>query len=79
MALNVHRRLLDLLPDYPVLAAFVVSAHSDGTATVQYPGGGTQRVRDPFTHTSGQAVLVQKEAVIGAGQALPHHELEVGA
>lgn len=44
-ATNLYRALRDLLPEAPLLVADVTVVHADGTVTVQYPGGGTQRVR----------------------------------
>lgn len=45
MGSNVFAGLKKLLPDPPLAIGQVISSHSDGTATVQYPGGAQQRVR----------------------------------
>jgi len=45
MQTNVYRALLDLLPQAPLLSGVVTVDHGDGSVTVEFPGGGTQRVR----------------------------------
>ena len=42
---NVFASLKKMLPEPPLAIGEVISSHSDGTATVQYPGGAQQRVR----------------------------------
>lgn len=42
---NTFAGLKKLLPDPPLAIGEVISSHSDGTATVEFPGGAQQRVR----------------------------------
>lgn len=42
---NVYRALRELLPEPALLVATIVSVNADGTRTVEFPGGGQQRVR----------------------------------
>lgn len=45
MQTNVYRALIELLPQSPLLSGVVTVDHGDGSVTVEFPGGGTQRVR----------------------------------
>jgi hypothetical protein len=45
MQTNLYRALRDLLPEPPLLVATVTAVNADQTRTVEFPGGGTQRVR----------------------------------
>ena len=73
---NVWKQFQSLLPDDPLLIATVQAHNSDGTSTVQHPGGGSSRVR-------GQAVAVGNKAFVQGGQIqgqapdLPVYEFEV--
>jgi hypothetical protein len=42
---NVFRALRDLLPEPALQVATVSAVNVDGTLTVDFPGGGSQRVR----------------------------------
>ena len=42
---NLYRALRELLPEPPLQVATVTSVNADGTRTVTFPGGGTERVR----------------------------------
>ncbi len=58
---NLWKRFSGLLPKDPLLIATVIAHNSDGTSTVQYPGGGTGVVR-------GQGVAVDSKAYIQSNQ-----------
>ena len=51
--------------------------NSDGTATVEMPGGDLARVRNPLGAQAGQGVYVQDGAVIGDAPALPYVLIEI--
>jgi len=74
---NIFRRLVELLPDDPLLLGTVTAKNSDGTATITLPGGGVQRVRDRLGSAPGTRVFIQGGAVTGPAPALPYSELEV--
>lgn len=61
MARNLYRQFLDLIPHDPLLVGEVTSHNSDGTSTLQLPGGGTLRAR-------GQGVAVELKAFVQAGE-----------
>lgn len=75
MQTNIYRALIDLLPQPTLQVATVTATHTDGTVTVEYPGGSTQRVRGQAS--IGQKVFVRAEAVEGIAPALPVVEIEV--
>lgn len=75
MQTNIYRALIDLLPQPTLQVAEVTAAHADGTVTVEYPGGSTQRVRGQAS--TGQKVFVRAEAVEGVAPSLPVVEIEV--
>ena len=75
---NIHRRLLELLPDSPTLTATVAVTHADGTATVTYPGGGAARLRNPFGEAAGQPVYTQADTITGPAPDLPLVLIEIG-
>lgn len=68
LSTNVYRALRELLPEPPLLVATVQVNHADGTVTVQYPGGGTQRVRG--AGTVGQNVFIRSGVVEGSAPSL---------
>jgi hypothetical protein len=74
---NLFKRLTELLPADPLLLGSVTVQHPDGTATVTFPGGGAQRLRDPLQSALGSQVFVQGNAITGPAPALPFYELEV--
>lgn len=61
MSSLVWREFDGLLPKRPLTIATVLSHNSDGTSTVQYPGGAQVRVR-------GQSVAVAANAFIRDGE-----------
>lgn len=74
---NAFRLLLELLPEAPLLVATVVSVQtSEGTSTVQYPGGNEQRVRGTSAAASTQ-VFVRNGIIEGAAPALAALTIEV--
>lgn len=75
MSTNIYRQLRELLPEPPLTVATVSAVHADGTVTVTYPGGGTQRVRG--TATVGAAVFVRAGQVEGAAPELQTVTIEV--
>jgi hypothetical protein len=75
MQTNLYRALIDLLPQPTLQVATVTATHADGTVTVEYPGGSTQRVRGDAT--VGQKVFVREGAVEGVAPSLPVVEIEV--
>lgn len=75
MQTNIYRALLDLLPQDPLLVGTVAAVHTDGTATVQYPGGGTQRVRGEAE--SGDRVFVQGGVITGPAPTLPQITIDI--
>jgi hypothetical protein len=75
MQTNLYRALIDLLPQPTLQVAAVTATHTDGTVTVEYPGGSTQRVRGEAA--VGQKVFVRAEAVEGVAPSLPVVDIEV--
>lgn len=74
---NLYRALRELLPDAPLLVATVVSVQtSEGTSTVEYPGGGQQRVRGTNAIAASQ-VFVRNGIIEGAAPALTALTIEV--
>ncbi|RAH37403.1 hypothetical protein [Halomonas sp. SL1] len=61
MARNLYRQFLDLIPRDPLLVGEVTSHNTDGTSTLQLPGGGTLRAR-------GQGVAVGLKAFVQTGE-----------
>lgn len=73
---NFYRALLELLPEAPLLVATVLSSNPDGTSTVQYPGGNTQRVRGTDGAAAGQ-VFVRNGIIEGPAPQLTALTIEV--
>ena len=73
--MNLYRQLLDILPTEPLTVATVTFVHADGTVTVTYPGGGTQRVRG--TATVGSAVFIRSGQIQGGAPELDFFTIEV--
>ena len=73
--MNLYRQLLDLLPTEPLTVATVSATHGDGTVTVTYPGGATQRVRG--TSTVGSAVFIRSGQIQGSAPELDFFTIEV--
>ncbi len=73
--LNSFKELLDLLPQTPLLVGQITVVAS-GTATVQYPGGGTQLVRGSG-YSVGAKVFVRDGVIEGLAPSLPTVTIEV--
>ncbi len=58
---NLYRQFLELIPHDPLQVGEVTSHNSDGTSTLQLPGGGLLRAR-------GQGVAVGLKAFVRAGE-----------
>lgn len=67
--MNPYKQLLDLLPLPPLLSGTATVIHSDGTVTVELPGGGEVRVRG--VAASGDRVLVKDGEIRGDAPDLP--------
>lgn len=72
---NVYRALRALLPEPALLVATVATVNADGTRTVTFPGGGTQRVRGEAV-VSDQ-VFVRDGVIEGPAPALTALTIEV--
>jgi hypothetical protein len=75
MQTNLYRALRDLLPEPTLQVATVTALNADGTTTVQYPGGGTQRVRGEATVAT--QVFVRAGVIEGEAPALTLVEIEI--
>lgn len=75
MTANVYRQLLELLPQDPLLTGEVLSMHSDGTVSVEMPGGGVIRVRGVFA--SGDRVFIQAGQAQGLAPDLAFAVIEI--
>lgn len=73
--MNLYRQLIELLPTEPLTVATVSSVHADGTVTVTYPGGATQRVRG--SSTVGSAVFIRSGQIQGGAPELDFFTIEV--
>lgn len=67
--MNPYRQLIELLPKNPLVVGTVIAVHSDGTVTVEYPGGGQQRARAEG-YAVADVVFVQGGEVRGPAPAL---------
>lgn len=74
---NLFKRLRQLLPDEPVLTGQVSAVHGDGMATVDLPGSGQLRVRNPLGQQEGASVYVQGQAITGEAPQLPYVLMEI--
>lgn len=72
---NVYRALRELLPEPALMVATITSANGDGTRTVEFPGGGTQRVRGDGS--VGAQVFVRGGVIETAAPALLAVTIEV--
>ena len=82
MSATLLLRLIDLLPGIagsapPLLAGTVAAVHSDGTATINQPGGGFVRVRNPDGKAVAAHVFFQSGAIVGDAPALPLEIIEI--
>jgi hypothetical protein len=74
---NIWSGFARLLPQDPIRPATVQAAFADGTALVQYPGGGTQRVRNPIAATANASVYVRGDRIDSAAPQLTAFDLTV--
>ena len=72
---NAYRALRELLPEPPLLVATVATINADGTRTVTFPGGGTQRVRG--TAAASSQVFVRNGLIETQAPALTAITIEV--
>ena len=75
MTTNIYRQLRELLPEPALAVATVVAEHTDGSTTVQYPGGSQQRVRG--VADLGQNVFVRAGVIEGVAPALDAVTIDV--
>ena len=74
---NLYRALRELLPEAPLLVASVMAIHPlEGTSTVEYPGGGQQRVRGTSEAVASR-VFVRGGVIEGAAPALTALTIDV--
>ena len=77
MTTNLYRALRDLLPEAPLQVAVVAAVNtSEGTSTVTWPGGSTQRVRGTSV-TVGASAFVRNGVIEGAAPELDFETIEV--
>lgn len=77
MTTNLYRALRDLLPEAPLQVAVVAVVNtSEGTSTVTWPGGSTQRVRGTSVAV-GVPAFVRNGVIEGAAPELDYVEIEV--
>lgn len=74
---NVWAGFARLLPQEPIRPATVQNAYADGTALLQYPGGGAQRVRNPIAAPSGASVYVRGDRIDGPAPQLTAFDIAV--
>ena len=74
---NLFKRLIQLLPEEPVLTRHVSEVHVDGTATVDLPGSGQLRVRNPLGSQEGDSVYVQGPAITGEAPRLTYVLIDI--
>jgi hypothetical protein len=72
---NVFRALRELLPEPALQVATVSAVNLDGTLTVDFPGGGSQRVRGAAAVSD--RVFVRNGVVEGLAPALTPLTIEV--
>lgn len=75
MQTNLFRALRDLLPEPALQVATVTAINADQTLTVEFPGGGTQRVRG--TAAVSDQVFVRAGVVEGTAPSLPFSTIEI--
>ena len=74
MSLNPYKRLLALLPTYPLLVGQVIEV-TNGVALIQMPGGGREQARGAAT--VGQRVFFRDGQIEGLAPDLPVELIEV--
>lgn len=60
--MNLYRQFLELIPRDPLYVGIVIEHHTDGTSTVQLPGGGG------LMRARGQGVAVGERAFVQGGE-----------
>ncbi|MCK9172972.1 MAG: hypothetical protein RBR03_09145 [Desulfuromonas thiophila] len=73
---NLWKQFSALLPSDPLLIATVISHNSDGTSTLQHPGGGQSTARGTSV-AIGSKAFIRSNQIQGAAPDLPLIELEV--
>nr|WP_295785151.1 hypothetical protein [Rhodoferax sp.] len=75
--LNLYRALRELLPEAPLQVATVIDVQiSQGTSTVEWPGGSQQRVRGAIVAAGGH-VFVRDGVIEGTAPGLALEVIEV--
>lgn len=82
MSANLFLRLTDLMSGMagaapPMLAGTVAAVHDDGMATINQPGGGFVRVRNPDGKAVDDSVFIQSGAIVGVAPVLPLEFIEI--
>lgn len=85
---NPFAALKQLLPDAPLHIGHVITSHTDGTATVEYPGGAQQRVRSVMSlgddlgsasaFGAGDRVFVRNGVIEGGAPVLSTTSISAG-
>lgn len=84
MGSNAFAGLKKLLPDPPLSIGEVIASHSDGTSTVEFPGGDRQRVRSGAALESasafndGDRVYVRNGVIEGGAPVLSTTSISAG-
>lgn len=76
MSSNLWKRFEALQRQSPLLVATVTAHNSDGTSTVQYPGGGIGTVRGQGVDI-GSKTFIQDHQIQGEAPDLTLYEFEV--
>ena len=75
--MNLYRALREILPEAPLDVATVIAVHSsEGTSTVEWPGGSRQRVRGTGVSAGGR-VFVRDGVIEGSAPELTLEIIEV--
>jgi len=88
MGSNAFAGLKKLLPDPPLSIGEVIASHSDGTSTVEFPGGDRQRVRSVMSlgaalesasaFSAGDRVYVRNGVIEGGAPVLSTTSISAG-
>lgn len=73
---NLWKEFQSLLPSDPLLIVTVLAHNSDGTSTVEFPGGGQATARGQSVAVGSKA-FIQGNQIQGEAPDLPLHEFEV--
>lgn len=74
---NVWAGFSRLLPQDPIRPAVVQATFSDATATIKYPDGGTERVRNPNAAAAGASVYVRGGRIDSTAPSLTQSDITV--